>query len=101
MLDAAGTIQRQNLRGYPIEKVSVVTDRDYRSFKGVECFLQGFARWNVEMIRRLVEHQHVSARINQLGQRESSLLSAGKIAHVFVNVVADKQKLCQKRSQLT
>src|SRR5712692_4077290 len=100
MFDVAGAVERENLRSYPIQEKAVVTDRDDRSFKRVERFFQRFARRNVEMICRLVEHQNVYARINQLGQRESSLLSAGKIAHVFVNVIADKQKLCQKRSQL-
>src|SRR5258708_16899483 len=100
VFDIAVAVERQNLRGYSVEEVAVVTDRDDRSFKGVERFLQRFARGDVEMIRRLVEHEHVHARIDQLGQRESSLLSAGKIAHMLVDVIADEQKLRQKRSQL-
>src|SRR5712691_11649020 len=98
MFNVAVAVERQNLRRNAIEEVAVVTDCDDRSFKGVERFFQGFARGNVEMISRLVEHEHVHPRVNQLGQRESSLLSAGKIAHVLVNVIADKQKLRQKRS---
>src|SRR5258708_18584124 len=100
LFDIAVAIERQNPRGYSLEEVAVVTDRDDRSFKGVERFLQRFARGNVEMIRRFVEHEHVHARIDQLGQRESSLLSAGEIAHMLVDVIADKQKLRQKGSQL-
>src|SRR6266849_8947884 len=52
------------------------------------------------MICRLVEYQHIDARIDQLRQRQSSLLAAGKIAHVLVNVVAGEKKLCQKGTQL-
>ena len=98
MFDVAGAVERENLIGHPIEEISVVTNCYDGALVGVQRFLQGFARRNVEMICRLIEHQNVHARVNQLGQRESSLLSAGKIAHVFVNVIADKQKLSQKRS---
>src|SRR5689334_3479529 len=53
------------------------------------------------MVRRLVEHQHVHARVDQLRERESSLLTARKISHVLVNIITGKQKLGEKRSQLT
>src|SRR6185503_13781895 len=53
------------------------------------------------MVRRLVEHEHVDAGIDQFRQREPSLFSTGKIAHVFVNVVTGEQELRQKRAQLT
>src|ERR1043166_9646164 len=53
------------------------------------------------MVGRLVEHQHVHTRVDQLRQRESSLLAPRKISHVFVNVVAGKQKLREERSQFS
>src|SRR6185369_7730377 len=48
----------------------------------------------------LVEHEHVHARVDQLREGESSLLTARQIAHVFVNVVTGEQELREKRSQL-
>src|SRR5207245_7272552 len=41
------------------------------------------------------------ARVDQLGQRQSSLLSAGKISHVFVNIITKEEKLRQKGPQLS
>src|SRR6476660_6292895 len=52
------------------------------------------------MVRRLIQNQNVYSGINQFGQRESSLLPAGKVTHVLVDVVAHEKKLCQKGSQL-
>ena len=52
------------------------------------------------MVCRLIEHQHIHARIDQLRQRQSSLLATGQIADVLVNVVAGEKKLREKRSQL-
>ena len=52
------------------------------------------------MISGLVQDEYVHARVDQLRQRQSPLLSAGQIAHMLVNVVANEKKLCEKRSQL-
>src|SRR5436190_24081074 len=52
------------------------------------------------MVRRLVQDQNVDSGINQFCQRESSLLSAGEVADMFKNVVANEKKLCQECSQL-
>ena len=51
------------------------------------------------MIGGLVEHQHIDARIDQLRQRQSALLAAGKIANMFVNIIAGKMKFSQKGTQ--
>src|SRR5215212_4967096 len=52
------------------------------------------------MVSRLVKDENVHARVDQLRQGESSLLTTGKIAHVLVDVVASEEKLRQKRAQL-
>ena len=99
MLDIACAIQRQYLGRNAIEEETIMTDRHDRSFIGLERFFQSFTRWNVEVIGGLVQHEYVHARVDQLRQRQSSLLSAGQIAHMLVNVVAKEKKLCEKRSQ--
>src|SRR5262249_48868237 len=52
MLGAAHAIQRENLCGHAIEKISVVTDRDDRSLIRGQRFFKRFARRNVEMVGR-------------------------------------------------
>src|SRR5438309_2197758 len=100
MLRDPFTIQSQNLRGDAIEEIAVVANRDDRPLVGVERCFQSFTGRNVKVVRRFVEQQHIDARVDQLRQREPSFLSTGKIAHMLVNVVAKKKKLCEKRSQL-
>src|SRR5437870_3605173 len=99
MFSAACTVERENLRPDAIKEVAIVADRDYRALVGVQRFFQCFARRNVEMVCRLVEHEHVDSRIDQFCERQSSLLSAGEIADVFVNIVTGKMKLSQKGAQ--
>src|SRR5688500_5601153 len=53
------------------------------------------------MVRRLIQNQNVYTRVDQLCERQSSLLTTGEISDVLVNVVTGKQKLRQERSQLT
>src|SRR5258708_40066697 len=98
MLDRAGAIEGENLRRHAIEEVTGMTNGDYGPFICCECFFQGFARRDVEMVRRLVEKQHVDARIDQLSQRESSLLSTGKILFLLGNVIAGQKKFAYKGS---
>src|SRR5689334_14016068 len=100
MVDIAFAIQCKNLSGNSIEKEPIVTDGHNRSFVSFECFFQSFARGNVEVVCWLVQHQHVNARIDQFGQRESSLLSSGQVANVFVDIVTEEKKLREERTQL-
>ena len=101
VLNAAVAVERQHLRAHAIEEKSIVANRDDRSFVSLERFFQRFARRDVQMISRLVQHQHVYARVDELRQREPSLLAAGEITHVLVHVIAEEEELGQKRSQLT
>ena len=52
------------------------------------------------MVGRFIQHQDVYAGIDQLRERESSLLSSRKIAYVLVNLIAKKEKLGEKRSSV-
>src|SRR5882724_7119424 len=93
-------VERENLRRNSIEKEAIVTDRYDRAFVGFQRFFERFSGRNVEVIRRLVKHQNVDSGINEFGERKSSLLSAGQIAYVLVNVIAREKKLSQEPTQL-
>src|SRR2546421_4927759 len=92
-------IERENLRRNSIEEEAIVTDCYDRTFVGFQRFFERFTRRNVEVIRRLVKHQDVDSGINEFGEREPSLLSAGQIAYVLIDVIAREKKLCQERTQ--
>src|SRR5256714_3368355 len=100
VLNVPFAIQRQNLCRDAVQEKPIMTYRHDSSLVSIERIFQRFARWNIKMVGWFIKHQHVNARINQLRQGESSLLSAGEIADVLVNVIAGEKKLRKKRTQL-
>src|ERR1044071_1312817 len=101
MLGAACAVERENLRGYAVQKIAVVADGDNRSLISVERLFESFAGRNVQMVGRLVQDKHVDARIDQLGESETAFLAARQIAHMLVNIVAREEKLGEEGRQLT
>src|ERR1043165_1348916 len=100
VLCAASAVEDKNLRRYAIQKVAVVPEGDDSALKGIQSFFQSLARRNVQMVRRLVEHKHVDARVDQLGQSEPPLFAARRVTNLLVNVVAREKKLGEKGTQL-
>src|SRR5438067_12322655 len=83
VLRASVAVEREDLRCDAVEEVSVVADCDDRAVVRVERLFQSLARWDVEVICRLVEDEDVDARVDEFRERESSLLAAGQIAYVL------------------
>src|SRR5262249_1604857 len=84
-----------------IQKVPIVGDRDNSAGILAERQFKRLARRNVEMVRGLVHHQDVRARINQLCEGQSALFAAGQRSHRLQDVIAGEQELCQVTPQLT
>ena len=72
--------QRQigDARDDGVEEEAIVRDEDDGMRVGVEVFLEPVARFEVEMVRRLVEQQQVGLAEQQLGKRDAHLPAAGK-----------------------
>src|SRR5262249_34032582 len=62
------------------EEVPVVADDDEGAWPAVEDVLQGGQRVGVEVVRRLVQEQHVRAGHQQPEQLEPASLAAGEVA---------------------
>ena len=58
------------------------------------------AGWDIEVVGRFVEKQHVAAVEHQFEQLNACIFTAGKIAHVFEHVVSAKQKRAEHVSKL-
>ena len=76
MLAVTIAVEREYLRRNSIEEKAIVADCYNRTFIRLERFFKRFSRRNIEMVGGLIEHQDIDARINQLRERESPLLSA-------------------------
>jgi hypothetical protein len=69
-----------------VEEVAVVRDQDDGARVGDEELLEPRARFQVEVVRRLVEEQHVGALQQELRQRDAHLPAARQLAAVAVHV---------------
>ena len=76
MFDVAEAVKSKDLGRNFIEKEPIVTNRNDRSFVSFQRCFQCLARRDIQMVGRLVEHQHIDTRVNQFRQRQPSLLSA-------------------------
>src|SRR5687767_12640692 len=47
------------------------------------------------MVSRLIEQKQVAGLVNDLGQRQPALLSAGETTHLLENVLPEEGKLCE------
>ncbi len=69
-----------------VEEVAVVRHQDDRARIGAEELLEPVPRLEVEMVRRLVEQQHVRALEEQAGERDPHLPAAAELADVSLEV---------------
>ena len=86
LLDPAGQVaqpavaeQRHLAVADPLEQVAVVRDDDERAGPAVEEVLERRERLDVEVVRRLVEEQHVRLVHEQPGQLQPAALTAGEV----------------------
>jgi len=74
--DPAAAVELEDPLGSVVEEVAVVRDRDDGSGESLEELLQPFDALGIEMIRRLVEQQHVGFREEQAAERDAPFLAA-------------------------
>src|SRR5436190_3660661 len=71
-----------------VEEPAVVADHHDRSRELEQRILERAQRLDVEVVRRLVEHQHVAAGDQRLGEVQAPALAAGQVADQLLLVVA-------------
>src|SRR5262245_39632556 len=90
----------QQLRGNLVQEITVVADEDHRAVEFAKRFFERVAGPQIEMIRRLVENQHVRIRRGEPSERRSVSLSAAQAADALKDHVAGDAKASQKVSPL-
>ena len=78
--DRAVAFECQHVRGDPIEKPAIVADDDGAARKREQCFFECAQRIDVEIVRRLVEKEQVTARLEELRQVDAVALASRKAA---------------------
>src|SRR5207244_432449 len=81
-------------------KVAVVTDQQHGAFAVDQGVFEHFLRWNVQMIRRLVEDEHLGIAPYQFGEAYAALLAARELAHALEYVATREEKTGKKGPDL-
>jgi hypothetical protein len=69
-----------------------VGDRDHRALVAREDLLERFARREIEMIRRLVEHEQVRVADRESREREPRALAAGEDPDAAEHLLAAEEE---------
>ena len=92
--------QLGNLVHRHVQKVSIVRNQDKRKWIRCQIFFQPVARFQVEMVRRLVQKKDVRLLQQQLGQSDSHLPAAGKLFRAPRPVLLLETEAVQHRPDL-
>src|SRR6188472_3814759 len=84
----AVALERQHVGGDAVEEPAVVADDDGAAGEALEPGLERPQRVDVEVVRRLVEQQHVAAALEKLGQVHPVALAARQVADALLLVGA-------------
>ena len=91
-------LDRQRPLGDRVEQRAVVGDEQHRAREGVERGLERLAALEVEVVRRLVEHEEVRARGDDEREREPSPLAAGERGdRLLVRLPAGEEEAAEQR----
>ena len=86
--DPAVAVERVDVVADALDEVAVVADDDERAGPAVEQVLERGQRVDVEVVRRLVEQQHVRLVHQQAHQLQPPALAAGEVAHERARALA-------------
>src|SRR5262245_51896709 len=88
----AVAFERDHLRHDVIEKGAVVTDEEERAAVFLEQRFEQLERLDVEIVGRLVQHQHIRGPGEQACQQESIALAAGERSDRRTHALGRKRK---------
>ena len=74
-------VELENPAGDVVEKVAIVRDRDHGAREILEEALEPRDRFGVQVVRRLVEQQHVGVGQQQPAERHAAALAARERLH--------------------
>ena len=84
--------------GDGLDELVVVGCEEHVPFKAHQPFVDRCDGFQIQMVGRLIQHQHVGAVEHHAGQHAADLLSARQHLHLFVHVVAREEHPSQETS---
>ena len=86
----AFALKRHNVRADSVEKPAVVRDHDGAAPKFKQCFFERAHGIDVEVVRRLVEQQQISTRLQDFCHLHPVSFATRQISHFFLLGIALK-----------
>ena len=96
ILDAAFSLEHQQVVHNLVHEITVVADDDDAPREVLQVFFQYLQRHNVQVVRRLVQHQEVRVPHEHRTQIQLAPFSARQLVHVVVLLLRRKQEVLQK-----
>ena len=93
--DAPFAFEDERARDDMVDECAVVADQEQRARPGGQPFLEEFERLDVEVVRRLVQHQHIDRPGKQPRQQQPVALAAGQRFHGRQRPLGRKQEIAQ------
>src|SRR5690606_21320128 len=93
--DLGIAFERQNVRGDAVEEPTVVTDDQHGAGEFEQGILQGAEGFNVEIVGRFVQQQHIAALDQGARQMQAAAFPTGQLPDALVLIGATKVEAAQ------
>src|SRR3954451_25233720 len=93
-------LDRDRARADRVEQRAVVRDEQQRALERAQRILERLARLEVEVVRRLVEDEHVRARGDEDRERHPPPLAAAQPVERLLGLLAGEQEAPEQRARL-
>src|SRR6185295_30930 len=77
--DAAFAFESEDRGANTIQEIAIVTDDDDAAAEGDERFLEQAQRSEIEIVRRFVEHQDVTAALQDFCEQHAAAFAAAEL----------------------
>src|SRR5690606_18066362 len=94
--DDGFVLHHPELGGQFVDEIAVMRNKEERSGETGQHLFQRFARRDIEVIGRLVEHEEVRSLQEQESKRQAGTLAARKRSNRLEYIVVGKEKPAQK-----
>ena len=82
----------KQMRGYAVQKITVMAHDDHRTLEGVQVVLQNVQRFDIKIVGRLIQNEHIRCGHQDAQQVEPALLSAGQTGNALILHAGRKKK---------
>ena len=99
VMKAAVVLKSQDRCANSVQEIPVVTDDNHVPLESRERFLQQSQRTKIEIVRWLIENQHVAAVLQNPRQQHAAAFTAAQLINLRIDPLLGEKKSAQVASQ--